>query len=133
MPNTLGLYPNSAPDGTPIPLDIFWPIGTIPINGTAGVAQNGITLGTPVPDIILVYSKVDCYIQFGANFGGAPAFAVKQANGCIFIPANYAEYIPVYPDEATTFSIWPLASGLTYLILCTKWKDTKKSAQFART
>lgn len=131
MANPLGLYVLSAPDGTPIPLDVYWPIGTIPINGVAATAQNGITLGTPVPDFILAISKVDCYIQFGSNFGGAPAFATKQANGCIFIPGN-TTYVPVYPEDATTFSIWPLATGLTYLVLCSKWKDTRKQAQFSR-
>lgn len=133
MPNTLKLYPNSAPSGLPIPLDVYWPIGTIPINGVAATAQNGISLGTPIPDFLLIFSKVDCYIQFGANFAGAPAFAVKQANGCIFIPANFSDiYVPVYPDEATTFSIWPLASGLTYIVLCSSWNDTRKTSQFAR-
>lgn len=132
MPNTLGLYILSAPDGTPIPMEPYWPIGTIPINGAAGIAQNGIAFNNPLPDFLLLYSKIDCYIKFGANFAGAPAFAAREGNGCIFIPANYSEYIPVYPDEATTFSIWPIGTGVVYITLCQKWKDLKKLSQFAR-
>lgn len=133
MANSLGLYILSAPDGTPIPLDVYWPIGTIPINGVAATAQNGIAFGNPLPDFLLIYSKVDCYIKFGANFAGVPTFAAREGNGCIFIPANYANiYVPVYPDEAANFSIWPIASGVIYITLCQKWKDTRKASQFNR-
>ena len=133
MANTLGLYPLSAPSGITIPLDIYWPIGTIPINGSSGVAQNSIALGTPAPSFLLIHSKIDAYIQFGAVFGGAPAAGSRTSNGCIFIPGNAADtYIPVYPNEASTFSVWPLASGLLYVVLCAKWEDTRKLAQFSR-
>lgn len=133
MPNTLKLYPNSSPGGVPIPLDVFWSLGMIPINGVAATAQNGISLGSPVPDFILVYAKVDCYIQFGADFSSAPAFAAKQGNGCIFVPANYpGGYVAAYNDEVATFSVWPLASGLIYVMPCSSWNDTRKTSQFAR-
>lgn len=132
MPNVYGLYPLSAPDGTPIPLDVYWPIATFPLTLVAGAAQNGIVFGNPAPDFLLVWSAAAMYLQFGANFAGVPAAGVRQPNGCIYIPANWTDFIPVYHDEAANFSVWPIGSGQAVIILCSKWKDTKKLSQFTR-
>jgi hypothetical protein len=125
---TLGLYPHSAPDGTPIPFDIVRPLGLIRQDFTA-VASAEIAIPTNA-ELLLLMATQECLMQLDGVVA-IPANGVHTL-GLIAIPGATA--VVIEPNGALTFSVIRLGSddGTLYVQTITKWKDLRKTAQFNR-
>jgi len=127
QPDTLGLYPHSAPDGTPIPFDIVRPLGLIRQDFTAAASGN---IAIPSDAELLAFmSTQECIVKFGAA-ATVPANGVHNID-MIVIPAG--GLLVVDHNFATTFSVIALADeGTLYVQTIKKWKDLRKQSQFNR-
>lgn len=128
QPDILGLYPHSAPDGTPIPFDIVRPHGLI-ITPFAAAAIDNI----PIPasaELLVIQATHDCIIAIGAA-ATVPAPGAFAANHFYITPG--VTWILDH-NAAAVFGVIRASTsdGTLYINAVKKWKDLRKSAQFAR-
>lgn len=124
----LGLYPHSAPDGTPIPFDILRPAGLI-LQAFTNVAVNNIVIPSTA-EVLVIQTTADCILRFGADVS-VPANGVNLSNA-VFLTPGFVWSID--HNAATKFGVIRAgaANGTIYVQLATRWKDLRKVQQFNR-
>lgn len=131
MAESLGLYPFSSPDGQAIPFDIIRPLGLIKQDFN-GVASGNIAIPATA-ELLVMMTTQECFVQLDGAVA-APADGV-HTTGLFIIPAGAVFVID--HNAAASFSVIRVGAtadydGTLYVMTATKYKDLRKSAQFAR-
>lgn len=125
MPEDLRIYPQSSPDGTPIPFDIGLPYGIF-IAPIAVAASSEYALPTDVDLVAVMEATCSAVISYD---GLAPSIT----EGALLSPASIVSAgasVSVYIPKGTTFQTKSLdgsSTGKLYISLFTPWEGLTKA------
>lgn len=132
MTDVAGRYPLSTAEGTPIPLEVIRPYGTVSKTFTAVGASSTVDVPATV-DVFSVLSTEDCVIQFAASSASASALVdgVLTADA-ITIVANLLTTVSPPIDKRNMSLRGLTASGSAYFNFYEKWAGLSLSPQSTR-
>lgn len=127
MAELLGLYPLSSPDGQAIPYEVIRPIGLIRQDFT-DTGSAAITIPAAA-ELLSLFANATCIVRFGAT-AAVPANGAHDIDS-ILVAAN--TYMNVDHNGAANFSVIGVSeAGTLFVTTVQKWKDVRKTTQYAR-
>lgn len=128
VPDTVGRYPQSTPDGAAIPFEIIRPLGVIKVAIQAAAID-----GTALPDVgsfLVFHATAPCYVVLNGN--AAVPVANTYTADVIYIDAD--EVLVVDHNAATDFGVIRATAvdGTLHVQVCEKYVDVRKTVQLER-
>lgn len=120
MSSTDKRYPQSAPDGTPIPFDIGYLSGLM-IESIAVAASSAVSL--PAAAVIaVIYATCECVVLFG---DGSPSAALTEGaflTSAVFVPKNGLVSIQIPALKFSCISADGASTGKLYITVFERWE-----------
>lgn len=109
------LYPLSAPDAAPIPLEVVAPLSFIQWTLTAGIPQ---TIDIPAGKVAWIYATCNCILRMDSTVLPAAMVDATEYPNTMLVPANTMINLALTEGAAQLLG---LSAGTFYMNIVVQW------------